>query len=104
MADNMDYIKVNELITDRKSSENADVLTQRIINSDYSKIVVDWEESGVMDLAFVDRYLNALRGFCGSNKKIINKNLSKSALAFIKPIIVDKSEIGIFDHIYNSDN
>ena len=104
MTENNEYIKVNELITNRTTAENADRLTQRIINSDHSRIVVDWEVSGSIDAAFVDRYLNALRGFCGPNKLIINKNLSKSALDYIKPFIVDKSEIGIFEHVYNPDD
>lgn len=96
-----EYIKVNELITDRKSSENANTITYKILNSEHDVIVIDWDDSGVLGAPFMNTYLDNLRSIHFSKKVLINLNMSKSNLNAFKSFMVDPKEEKIFKHFEN---
>jgi hypothetical protein len=82
-------IKVNELIKNRESVEDADILISEIMNCNESIIQIDWENSGGISIAFFDRLLNYLKT---SKKNIIDLNLSEHEKEIIRSFMVDSEE------------
>lgn len=84
-----DEIIVNDLIEDRISEEEADILICKISNSNASIIKLDWKDSGAIGIAFVDRFLDYLRN---NTKKIIDLNLSDGEKDYFRNAMVDSRE------------
>lgn len=87
--ENEEIIKVNELIENRNSVEEADILINKIRSSDAPIIKIDWENSGVISIAFVDRLLSYLKT---SGKNIIDLNLHDDEKKYIRNIMRDPRE------------
>lgn len=69
MVENVEYVKVKDIISERNTVDAAHALVNKIENLNAQTIKIDWKDTGSISIAFVDTYVTNLSH---TNKKIIN--------------------------------